>query len=120
MSAAAMRTYPNIVQAWGLRETEAALLLGVPRSTYRRWRRTPERAKLDINHLERMSLILGIYKALQILLPRTDSADSWLRRPNRNLLFAGTTPLERLCSGLVQDLYVIRQYLDAARGGAFA
>ncbi|MGR2739289.1 MbcA/ParS/Xre antitoxin family protein [Billgrantia sp. Q4P2] len=53
--------------------------------------------------------ILGIYKALQILLPRADAADSWLRRPNRNPLFAGQPPLERLRTGLVQDLYFVRQ-----------
>ncbi|MCE9663261.1 MbcA/ParS/Xre antitoxin family protein [Halomonas sp. M5N1S17] len=49
-----------------------------------------------------MSLILGIYKVLQILLPRADAADAWLRRPNHNPLFAGQPPLERMRSGLVQ------------------
>lgn len=120
MSAAALRTYPNIASDWGLKEQEAALLLGVPESTYRRWRKQPAAARLDVNQLERMSLILGIYKALQILLPRADAADAWLRRPNSNPLFAGQPPLERLRSGLVQDLYVVRQHLDAARGGGHA
>ncbi|MFC0267927.1 MbcA/ParS/Xre antitoxin family protein [Kushneria aurantia] len=120
MSAAAMRTYPNIARDWQLQEQEAALLLGVPGSTYRRWQKQPEKATLDVNQLERMSLILGIYEALQILLPRSDAADSWLRRPNSNPLFSGQAPLERLRSGLVSDLYVVRQYLDAARGGGHA
>ncbi|WP_370542917.1 hypothetical protein [Halomonas sp. KM-1] len=62
----------------------------MPGSTYRRWRKQPTAARLDVNQLERMSLILGIYKALQILLPR---ADAWLRRPNHNPLFAGQLPL---------------------------
>lgn len=120
MSAAAMNTYPNIISAWGLQEQDAALLLGVPHSTYRRWRKAPERARLDVNHLERMSLILGIYKALQVLLPRQDAADTWLRRPNTNILFNGQSPLERLRSGLVSDLYVVRQHLDGVRGGGHA
>ncbi|WP_048305581.1 MbcA/ParS/Xre antitoxin family protein [Halomonas sp. PR-M31] len=120
MSAAAMRTFPNIVRDWGLKEQEAAVLLGVPDSTYRRWRKVPDSARLDVNHLERMSLLLGIYKALQILLPNAEAADAWLRRPNRNPLFAGQAPLDRLRQGLVADLYVVRQYLDAARGGGFA
>ena len=117
MGAAAMRTYPNISRRWGLKESEAALLLGVPDSTYRRWKQTPEQARLDANHLERMSLILGIYKALHILLPNQGAADSWLKRANSNPLFAGHTPMERLLSGHVSDLYVVRQHLDAARGG---
>ncbi|CAO1666575.1 hypothetical protein NYA28ABAC_02705 [Salinicola sp. NYA28a] len=120
MSAAAMRTYPNIVRDWQLKEQEAALLLGATDSTYRRWRKTPDKAALDVSQLERMSLILGIYKALQILLPRTDAADSWLRRPNRNALFGGQAPLDRLRSGLVSDLYEVRRHLDAVRGGGHA
>ncbi|WP_457809150.1 antitoxin Xre-like helix-turn-helix domain-containing protein [Kushneria sp. EE4] len=120
MSAAAMRTYPNIVRDWGLKEQEAALLLGVPDGTYRRWKQAPEKARLDQSQMERMSLILGIYKALQILLPRTDAADSWLRRANRNPLFSGQAPLDRLRSGLVSDLYVVRQHLDGARGAGHA
>jgi len=120
MSAAAMRTYPNIIRDWRLKEQEAALLLGTTDTTYRRWKNAPDRATLDVNQLERMSLLLGIYKSLQILLPRSDAADSWLRRPNQNPLFAGQAPLERLRSGLVSDLYVIRQYLDATRGGGYA
>ncbi len=116
MDAAAMRTYPNIAKAWGLRESEAALLLGAPPTTYRRWKADPERATLDIGQRERMSLILGIYKALQILLPRAESADSWLKRPNQSPTFAGRAPLERLLGGQVSDLFVVRQFLDAARG----
>lgn len=117
MGVAAMRTYPNISHAWGLKESEAALLLGVPDSTYRRWKQAPENARLDANHLERISLILGIYKALHILLPNKEAANSWLQRANRNPLFAGHTPMERLLNGQVSDLYVVRQHLDAARGG---
>lgn len=119
-SAAAMRTYPKIAKAWGLREQDAALLLGVPSSTYRRWRKHPDKARLDANHLERLSLILGIYKSLQILLPRTEAADGWLRQPNSNPLFNGSPPMERLSSGLVSDLYVVRQHLDGVRGGGHA
>lgn len=96
------------------------MLLGVPDSTYRRWRKEPDSARMDVNHLERMSLILGIYKALQILLPSPGAADSWLRRPNQNPLFSGQAPFDRLRQGLVADLYVVRQYLDAERGGGFA
>jgi hypothetical protein len=120
MGAAAMRTYPRIIQDWALPEQDAALLLGVADSTYRRWRKDPSSARFDVNHLERMSLIMGIYKALQLLLPRSDAADSWLRRPNKNPLFADHPPIERLRSGQVSDLYVVRQHLDAARGGGHA
>lgn len=116
MDAAAMRTYPNIAKVWGLKERDAARLLGVADSTYRRWKSQPERARLDVSQRERMSLILGIYKALHILLPRPEVADGWLYRENSNPVFAGRKPIERMLAGQVSDLFVVRQHLDAARG----
>lgn len=117
MDAAAMRTYPNIARAWGLKERDAAKLLGVADSTYRRWKAHPERASLDVSQRERMSLLLGIYKALHILLPRPEAADGWLYRNNSNPLFAEHRPIDRMLSGQMSDLFVVRQHLDATRGG---
>lgn len=116
LGAAGLRAYPNIARAWRLTEAEAAVLLGTPQSTYRRWKRAPERANLDVNHLERLSLILGIYKDLHILLPREDAADGWVNRANTNPVFAQQTPLQRMLSGHVADLVAVRQHLDGARG----
>ena len=116
LGAAALRAYPNIAKTWGLKEKEAARLLGVPESTYRRWRKAPEKAGIDVNHLERLSLILGIYKGLHILLPRKEAADTWIRRNNSHPRFGGRPPLERMLGGQVADLVVVREHLDAARG----
>jgi hypothetical protein len=66
--------------------------------------------------LERLSYIFGIYKALQILLPRSDAADAWVKKANTAPIFGGRSALERMLSGQVADLYVVRQYLDAQRG----
>ena len=70
----------------------------------------------DGDTLERLSYLLGIYKSLQILLPETQAADAWIRQPNKAPLFGGRSALERMLSGQVADLYVVRQYLDAQRG----
>ena len=43
-------------------------------------------------------------------------ADAWLHKPNQSPLFGGHSALERMLSGNVSDLYVVRQYLDAQRG----
>jgi hypothetical protein len=66
--------------------------------------------------LERLSYLLGIYKALQILLPDPQAADEWVRKSNSAPPFGGDSALERMLSGQVADLYVVRQYLDAQRG----
>ncbi len=116
---AALRTFFNIAAAWGLNETQAMTLLGFDgrtRSTYFKWKREPEKARLSKEKLERLSYIFGIYKDLQILLPREESADGWVHRPNDAAPFGGRSALERMLSGNVSDLYVVRKYLDAQRG----
>ncbi len=92
-------------------------LLGVDaRSTFFKWKRDRD-GLLSRDTLERVSYILGIYKALNILLPNEQAADAWVRRPNTAPLFGGKSALDRMLSGKVSDLYVVRQYLDAQRGG---
>jgi hypothetical protein len=118
MAAAGLRAFERIAQAWGLSVDEQIVLLGQPpRSTFFAWRKAPERARLPRDTLERLSNLLGIYKALQILLPQPAAADAWLRQPNQAALFGGQTALQRMLAGNLSDLHLVRRYLDAARGG---
>ncbi len=113
----ALKTFFNIADAWKLTTDEAMTLLGLDsRSTYFKWKKQPESAKLNPDKLERLSYIFGIYKALQVLLPRADAADQWLKQPNLALPFQGKSALERMLTGRVADLYIVRQYLDGQRG----
>jgi antitoxin Xre/MbcA/ParS-like protein len=117
LSAPALRTFFRIADAWKLSSDEARTLLGSPpRSTFFLWKKTAQ-GQLGRDTLERISYILGIYKALQILLPDAGAADAWVRKPNAGPIFGGKPALERMLSGNVADLYVVRQYLDAWRGG---
>ena len=113
----ALRTFFAIAEAWRLSNEESMRLLGdPPRSTFYEWKRAGD-GRLTRDTLERISYVLGIYKALQILLPDTAAADGWIRKPNSAPLFGGRPALDRLLSGNVGDLFVVRQYLDAVRGG---
>lgn len=117
VSGPALRTVFRILAAWGLSNKEQIKLLGdPPKSTFYRWKQG-ERVVLSQDSLERLSYIFGIYSALQVLLPRADAADAWLKKPNAAPLFGGRSALERMLSGQVADLYIVRQYLDAQRGG---
>ena len=117
LSGPALRTFFRIADAWGLTTDEARRLLGdPPRSTFFLWKKSGEQ-QLSRDTLERISYILGIYKALQILIPDAAAADAWIRKPNAAPLFGGKPALERMLSGNVADLYVVRQFLDAQRGG---
>ncbi|KND55051.1 hypothetical protein BPUN_3414 [Candidatus Paraburkholderia kirkii] len=97
MSAAGPRAFFNIARDWSLSAEEQIVLLGSPgRSTYFKWKNAPQSARLARDTLERFSLILGIYKALQILLPDPKAADTWIRRPNAAPSFGGRPALERI------------------------
>lgn len=118
LSAAGLRAFFNIARDWGLSGDEQMVLLGGPgRSTFFKWKSAPETAELKRDTLERLSYILGIYKALQILLPDAAAADAWVKKPNIAPLFGGKSALDRMLGGNVGDLLAVRQYLDARRGG---
>ena len=118
MSAAGLRAFFNIARDWNLSTDEQMVLLGAPgRSTFFKWKSAPEAADLKRDTLERLSYLLGIYKALQVLLPAPSAADAWIKKPNDAPLFAGQSALARMLGGNVADLVAVRQYLDARRGG---
>lgn len=112
----ALRAFFNITRRWGLTAEQERVLLGSPgRSTFFRWKRDLDGA-LSQDTLERISYLLGIWKALQILFPDPGQADTWVRRANDAPLFGGQSALERMLAGQVADLYSVRRYLDAQRG----
>ena len=116
LGAPALRAFFAIAERWGLRVSEQRRLLGEPpESTFYKWKRERD-GTLSRDVLERISYVLGIYKALQILLPDAARADAWVRQPNAAGPFGGRSALERMLGGNVGDLFVVRQYLDAQRG----
>ena len=115
-AAAALRTFFRLAQAWQLGVAEQTTLLGVGRTTLYQWRQG-KIGPLDRHLLERLSHLFGIYSSLNILFPVAERANAWIRKPNTAALFAGRSALERMLGGQVSDLYVVRQYLDAQRGG---
>jgi hypothetical protein len=121
LAAPALRAFERIGQAWQLSVDDQLRLLGhPPRSTFFAWRKHPERASLPRDTLERLSYLLGIWKALQILFPEAGAADAWVRQPNQAPPFGGRSALERMLAGNVSDLHAVRSYLDGVRGGGWS
>ena len=115
--AAALRTFFRIAEAWKLDNADQLALLGLrSRTTLAAWRKGGEIAPSP-DTLERLSYVFGVYKALQMLLPSSEAADEWIRKPNAGPLFNGASALDRLRAGKVADLFLVRQYLDVQRGG---
>ncbi|MDE0374315.1 MAG: MbcA/ParS/Xre antitoxin family protein [Rhodospirillales bacterium] len=117
LSGPALRTFFRIAAIWDLSVQEQMTLLGLTaRSTFFKWKKDPNTV-LPKDTLERISYVLGVYKALQLLLPDETAADEWVKRPNAAPPFSGRSALDRMLSGQVADLFIVRQYLDAQRGG---
>ncbi len=116
LSGPALRAYFNIAAAWGLDTAQQRTLLGnPPASTFFKWKKELG-GSLPRDVLERISYVLGIYKALQILIPVPERSDEWISKPNTAPIFGGQSALDRMLGGNVGDLYAVRQYLDAQRG----
>ena len=113
---AALRTFWRLAEAWQLTTSDQQTLLGVGRTTLYQWKQGKV-GPLDRHVLERLSYLFGIYSALHILLPVPERANQWLRKPNSAPFLAGQSALDRMLGGQVADLYVVRQYVDAQRGG---
>lgn len=116
LSQAGLQAFFNISDLWGLTTEQERILLGHPaRSTFFEWKRL-KNAKLSHDTLERISYILGIYKALRILLPTENAAHAWIKKPNSASLFNLRSALDIMLQGNVADLADVRRYLDAQRG----
>ena len=116
LSGPALRTFFRIAAAWQLTVVEQRALLGWPAaSTYHKYK-SGDLGALSFDTLTRLSLILGIYKSLQLLYPEPRFADGWIRMPNTNLLFGGTPPLTLMIDGGIDGLYKVRRLLDGRRG----
>lgn len=111
---AVMDAFARLAENWDLSTDEQLTLLGSPgRSTFFKWKKSG--GNLPQDTIERISHMLGIYKSLQILLPDPESADGWINKPNA--YFDDRSALEVMLDGQVIDIYRVREYLDAQRGG---
>jgi hypothetical protein len=112
--AAAMRAFFRIMDAWGVGTEDARRLLGRPgRSTLFKWKAGDVKS-VPYDTVRRVSLCLGIYRALQLIFKSPAQADGWVKRPNA--AFGGRTALEHMLGGDITDLATVRRYLDAVRG----
>ncbi len=113
----AAKTFFNIAGAWKMDVAEQqAALGGISKQTIYNWRAHPERARLTGDQLDRVSYLLGIYKALHIIFTRPEQADSWIRKLNAAPPFGGKAAADLLSSSRMEDLIRVRRYLDGVRG----
>ena len=116
LSGPGIRSFFNIASAWHLSGDEQRGLLGWPAaSTFYKYR-AGDIGVLSFDTLTRLSLVLGIYKALHVLYPDAALADRWVRLPNAHPMFGGRLALALMTDGGMDGLYQVRRLLDGRRG----
>lgn len=117
LSPGALKAFFNIMDRWGVRDEDARVLLGgVTNGPYYEMKKDPAGRTLEADRLIRISYLVGIFKALNILHSER-LADEWVRLPNSNRIFRGAKPLDFMLSGGVPAMQTVRRLLDARRGG---
>lgn len=116
LSPAAVKGLVRIADHWSLRDDDTRVLLGGMSNGSFYTLKSRAGKTLDEDQLTRVSLLVGIFKALNILYsPKL--ADAWMTLPNTNAMFGGDTPLSYVKKGGIPALLRVRQLLDARRGG---
>ena len=116
LSPAAIKGLRGVASHWKLRDEDTRSLIGGMSNGSFYDLKSGATKTLAPDQLARISLLIGIYKALNILYSQK-LADAWMVLPNSNLMFAGDTPLNYVKSGGMLALHRVRQLLDARRGG---
>ena len=115
LSPSALKAFFNIIERWKVPDEPARDLLGgVSNGTFYKLKHTPK--TLGPDELLRVSYLVGIFKALNILYSR-ELADRWMQLPNANPMFRRETPLAYVRAGGIPALQTVRRLLDARRGG---
>jgi len=116
LSPSAVKSFLRIATLWELRDEDARQLLGgMSNGAFYELKKTGLRI-LDQDRLTRISLLTGVFKALNILYSKR-LADRWVQLPNTNPMFGGESPLANMIKGGMPAMLRVRQLLDARRGG---
>lgn len=117
LSPSAIKGFLRMMEKWEIKDPDARQLLGgLSSGSYYGFKKEPKHRTLDQDTLTRISLILGIFKALNILYSK-GLADAWMKLPNRNPMFRGLSPLAYIIQRGQPGMLHVRQLLDARRGG---
>ena len=112
---AAARAVVNLFARWDLTDEEARQILGgISPRTFARWKKG-DIGRVDRDLATRLSLLLGIHKALRYLFADPEAAYRWVKKPNAML--GGRRGLDIMLEGSIFALERVRNYLDAERGG---
>ena len=121
LTPAAIGAFVNILEKWRVSDENARQLLGgVSNGAFEEMKarssETGAESALDTDRLQRISLLIGIFKSLNVLHDET-LADRWIHLPNANRIFDGRTPLAFMIEGGIPAMHTVRRLLEARCSG---
>jgi uncharacterized protein (DUF2384 family) len=112
LSPAAIQALFRLSEKWGLKNEDAmGLLGGISNGRYYELKKS-RKGVLTQDELTRVSLLIGIFKALNILFSEK-LANQWISRPNSNAMFKNAPPLAFLIEAGIPGMLHVRRLLDA-------
>ena len=115
--AAGFKAATNIMASWGADAQLCQKILKIGKTTYHKYKSTPEKTKLSDDQLERISYILNMHQALRIVFSNPENVKGFMGMVNHNDYFAGRAPLDVIGTGRFADLYEVAKRVDCLRGG---
>ena len=116
LSRTGIKAFLRIAEKWDVKDQDArGLLGGMSSGSFYDMKKESTQRVLDQDTLTRISLLVGIFKALNILYSQ-HLADSWMTLPNSNPMFRNAPPLSFLMEAGIPGMLAVRRLLDGRRG----
>jgi uncharacterized protein (DUF2384 family) len=109
----AFRLADNIMNKWGCSNNEKQAILGLTHSSYHRFQKNNDSAKLSSEQLERISYLANIHESLTMLFSNTENVYGFMSMKNDNPYFKGRSPLSLVSNGSTDTLHEVFKRIGA-------
>lgn len=116
MQSVGLKAFTSIVALWKLTGRDAAALMDMSDSTWKRAQKPGFAGQLSKDQMLRLSALVGVYKALELYFDLPLS-QRWVKLANTGPQFDGARPVDAMIEGGLPKIIAVRTYLDALRGG---
>lgn len=116
MQSVGLKAIASIVALWKLTSREAAALMDMSDSTWKRAQKPGFAGQLSKDQTLRLSALVGVYKALELYFDPLLSRQ-WVKLVNAGPEFDGARPVDAMIEDGLPKIIAVRTYLDTLRGG---
>jgi hypothetical protein len=111
VSSVALSAFWNIMDQWGVKSEDQIAFIGIKADLSCDELKEINVSSLSSEMLERISLVLKIYKYLEILFPNREQSRAWINKSND--AFGGKTALVLILSDKKSGLVTVAEYLNS-------